>query len=117
MKKESLSKHDISQAVSSLKKEMLKISKSSENFGSENKKVNISSHLKNILQSPINEKDSNIKQIKKVKLKSILSWETTKSLNPIESTENNKDDNYIYYNCNKYHHLYCFLYFLLHSDF
>ena len=99
MKKEDLSKHDISQAVSSLKKEMLKISKSSENLDSENKKVNISSHLKNILRSPINEKDSNKKQIKKMKLKSILSAETTKSLNAIKSTENNKDDD-IYYNYN-----------------
>ena len=99
MKKEELSKHDISQAVSSLKKEILKISKSSENLDYENKKVNISSHLKNILQSPNNEKDSNNNQIKKIKLKSILSAETTKSLNAIKSTENNKDDD-IYYNYN-----------------
>ena len=99
MKKEELSKHDISQAVSSLKKEILKISKSSENLDYENKKVNISSNIKNLLQSPINEKDSNNNQIKKIKLKSILSAETTKSLNAIKSTENNKDDD-IYYNYN-----------------
>ena len=95
LKNETLSKKEINKAVSGLKKEMQKNSRSLGNNESENNNINKSSHIQNILKSPFNEKELN-HIIKKVKLNSILSVETTKSFNMVKSTENEKVGNEIY---------------------
>ena len=86
LKNETLSKKEINKAVSGLKKEMQKNSRSLGNNESENNNINKSSHIQNILKSPFNEKELNHKILKKVQLKSILSVETTKSLNMVKNT-------------------------------
>ena len=85
LKNETLSKNSINQAVSSIKRDMLlRNSRSYSKLENNNKKLE-----KNI--NTLNGKSSKENIIKTIKLKSILSLETTKSLNMI-TTGNNKQD-------------------------
>ena len=95
IKNDTLSQNQINKAISSLKNKMLKKSKSSGKMEYESKNISLYSQNKNknILKSPLGEKekDSNNKKIKKVKLKSILSVESTTGLIN-KSKENNKSN-------------------------
>ena len=101
MKDDTLSHNEINKAISSLKKKMLKKSKSSGKMEYENKNISLYSNNKNILKSPLYEKDSGCDtKIKKIKLKSILSVESTTGLIN-KSKENNKSNNDYNYNDNE----------------
>ena len=95
LKNEALNKHEINQALSTLRKEKLKNSRSLSNIKYEDNNINTPSNINNKI-FPFFEKDSNKKIIKKIKLKSILSNETTKSLN-LKTSENDIVNDNIYY--------------------
>ena len=91
LKNETLNKSNISKAVSSLKKDMnLKTSRSFGKF--ENRSKKLENEKNDDYKSPLNEKEAKENIIQKIKLKSILSFETTKSIN-VKTTENNKEYN------------------------
>ena len=83
MKNQTLTKHNINQAISSLKKNMLKHSRSYGKLDNYNKKLDLILNKK--------EKDLNDKMIiKKIKINSNISVETTKNIN-LKSSDNNND--------------------------
>ena len=101
MKNEKLNNNEIIQAISNLRRQLKKNTTSYSNLEYESNNKNASSHKKNILKSPLFEKDSNKNKIKKIKLKSILSIETTKSLNLIKTSENDINNDDIYNKANE----------------
>ena len=111
MNHEPLTKRTINQTILSMRKDLTKNSHSYMKLDSESRKLDLYLNKKRILCSPYKEKDSkeldsffNItKEINKIKLKSILNAETTKSNKVIETTEvnifnNDNKDKKNYYN-------------------
>ena len=91
MKNEKINKKGINETLSTLKRNMLKNSKSCSKMEFHNH--DFISNKKKIILTPLNEKEFNDKVIQKIKLKPIFNLETTRSLNIKKTTENNNNDN------------------------
>ena len=93
MKNEKINKKGINETLSTLKRDILKNSKSYSKLEYQNKNDDFISNKKKKILSPFNEKEFNDKIIKKIKIKPIFNVETTRSLNGKKSTENNVINN------------------------
>ena len=88
LENEKINKKSINEALSTLKKDILKNSKSFTKLEYDNQKNGLFPNKKKLIPHPLFE-DKKMQKIQKIKIKPIFNVETTRSLNGKKTTENN----------------------------